>query len=132
MRVYDTPPDVLEPTEVKFDQIDGNNDKFVFAIAASGWHTAALVIDMSPGTLPKSSSKTNVPPGSGDDGENDVDQVVETMTIAAILTTDPRCRVPTHRCGGEVESECIHNLDRCTHASLIPSVPLQLNRLRPE
>lgn len=36
MRMYDTPPDVLEPAEVRFDQIDGNNDKFVFAIAASG------------------------------------------------------------------------------------------------
>jgi len=32
---------------------------------------------MSPGALPKSSNKPNVSPGSGDDGENDVDQVVE-------------------------------------------------------
>lgn len=35
-RMYDAPPDVLEPTLVNFDQIDGRNDKFVFAIAASG------------------------------------------------------------------------------------------------
>ncbi|KAF8315452.1 RCC1/BLIP-II, partial [Clavulina sp. PMI_390] len=41
-------PDVAEPTVVRFDHEDGKNDKFVFAITASGWHTAALVIDLDP------------------------------------------------------------------------------------
>ncbi|KAF8514431.1 regulator of chromosome condensation 1/beta-lactamase-inhibitor protein II [Hysterangium stoloniferum] len=42
------PPDVIEPTEVKFGTQNGDNGRevFVFDIAASGWHTGALVIDM--------------------------------------------------------------------------------------
>lgn len=51
-RLYRTPPDVLEPTAVRFDHVDGKRDKFVFQIAASGWQTAALVIDMEPEKAP--------------------------------------------------------------------------------
>lgn len=37
--MFDTPPQVSEPTQVRFDQIDGKDDKFVFAITASGVST---------------------------------------------------------------------------------------------
>ncbi|KAF8587910.1 RCC1/BLIP-II [Ramaria rubella] len=43
-----TPPDVLEPTEVKFGTRKGGKGRksFVFDATASGWHTGALVIDL--------------------------------------------------------------------------------------
>ncbi|KAF8329532.1 uncharacterized protein EI90DRAFT_2923863 [Cantharellus anzutake] len=41
-----SPPGVEVPSEVFFDHEDGKKDKFVFAIAARGWHTVALVIDL--------------------------------------------------------------------------------------
>jgi SCF-associated factor 1 len=40
------PPDVTEPTLVKFAGDDGTR-KFCFAAAAAGWHFGALVIDVS-------------------------------------------------------------------------------------
>lgn len=42
------PPDVAEPTEVKFCTRNGRNrrESFVFGATASGWHTGALVIDL--------------------------------------------------------------------------------------
>ncbi|KAF9519464.1 hypothetical protein BS47DRAFT_1468626 [Hydnum rufescens UP504] len=46
------PRDVQEPTEVRFDYQDHKRDKFVFSVAASGWHTAALVIDLEPNNPP--------------------------------------------------------------------------------
>jgi SCF-associated factor 1 len=46
------PRDVEEPTEVRFDYQDHKRDKFVFSVAASGWHTAALVIDLEPNNPP--------------------------------------------------------------------------------
>ena len=43
-----TPPDVREPTEVKFDHGLKNKgkQKYVFAAAAAGWHMGALVVDL--------------------------------------------------------------------------------------
>jgi len=35
-RSYPTPPDVKEPSLVRFNHVDGKKDKFVFSIAASG------------------------------------------------------------------------------------------------
>jgi SCF-associated factor 1 len=42
------PPEVTEPTEVKFGTRDGGkgHESFVFSATASGWHTGALVIDL--------------------------------------------------------------------------------------
>ena len=45
-RTPSSPPKVEVPSEVFFDHEDGKADKFVFAIAACGWHTVALVIDV--------------------------------------------------------------------------------------
>lgn len=40
------PGDVTMPTEINFDRnTNGNGKKVVVSIAASGWHTGALVID---------------------------------------------------------------------------------------
>lgn len=42
-----SPPDVDEPTEVRFDHgLKESKDMFCFTVAASGWHTGALVADM--------------------------------------------------------------------------------------
>ncbi|EKM49963.1 uncharacterized protein PHACADRAFT_264421 [Phanerochaete carnosa HHB-10118-sp] len=43
-----TPPDVRDPTEVRFDHKRKNKGKetYVFAAAAAGWHMGALVIDL--------------------------------------------------------------------------------------
>ena len=38
--------DVEEPTEVRFDHSRKNTNEFCFSIAAAGWHTGALVIDL--------------------------------------------------------------------------------------
>lgn len=42
------PPDVNEPTEVKFGTSNGSDERetFVFGATAAGWHTGALVIDL--------------------------------------------------------------------------------------
>lgn len=41
-------PDVQKPTEVRFDHGDKEeSQKFCFAATAAGWHTGALVIDLS-------------------------------------------------------------------------------------
>ncbi|KAI0730903.1 RCC1/BLIP-II [Earliella scabrosa] len=43
------PPDVLKPTEVRFDYGEKRKrPKYCFAAAALGWHTGALVIDLDP------------------------------------------------------------------------------------
>ncbi|PFH46985.1 hypothetical protein AMATHDRAFT_153212 [Amanita thiersii Skay4041] len=48
--VYDPPP-VNVPTEVRFDHLNKQRkDKFCIAVAAGGWHTGALVIDLEPGS----------------------------------------------------------------------------------
>ena len=46
--VPSTPPDVREPTEVRFDHERKNKGRetYVFAAAAAGWHMGALVIDL--------------------------------------------------------------------------------------
>ncbi|KLO11069.1 RCC1/BLIP-II protein [Schizopora paradoxa] len=42
-------PDVAVPTEVRFDhESKKKKDRFCFAVAAAGWHTGALVIDLDP------------------------------------------------------------------------------------
>ncbi len=42
-------PDVSVPTEVRFDHgLKKRKDRFCFAVAAAGWHTGALVIDLDP------------------------------------------------------------------------------------
>lgn len=41
-------PDVQVPTEVRFDHNVKKKDQFCFSACASGWHTAALVIDLDP------------------------------------------------------------------------------------
>lgn len=44
------PPSVETPTEVRFDYGRKTpKDRFCFAIAAAGWHTGALVIDLEVG-----------------------------------------------------------------------------------
>ncbi|KAG6821200.1 hypothetical protein H0H93_004020 [Arthromyces matolae] len=44
------PPAVDTPREVRFDHgVKSPKDRFCFAIAAAGWHTGALVIDLEPG-----------------------------------------------------------------------------------
>jgi len=44
------PPSVETPTEVRFDYgKKTSKDRFCFAIAAAGWHTGALVIDLEVG-----------------------------------------------------------------------------------
>ncbi|KIP10060.1 hypothetical protein PHLGIDRAFT_28732 [Phlebiopsis gigantea 11061_1 CR5-6] len=45
-----TPPDVREPTAVRFDHMlkSKGRKKFVFAATAAGWHSGALVIDLEP------------------------------------------------------------------------------------
>ena len=44
------PPSVEAPTEVRFDHGRKTpKDRFCFAIAAAGWHTGALVIDLEVG-----------------------------------------------------------------------------------
>jgi SCF-associated factor 1 len=45
-RFHGTPPDVHRPTEVRFDHEGSVKKGFCFAIAAAGWHTGALVIDL--------------------------------------------------------------------------------------
>lgn len=41
------PPSVEVPTEVRFDHGKQRSaDRFCFAVAAAGWHTGALVIDL--------------------------------------------------------------------------------------
>jgi SCF-associated factor 1 len=42
------PPEVREPTEVRFDHMlkSKGKERFVFAAAAAGWHMGALVIDL--------------------------------------------------------------------------------------
>ncbi|KAG6886234.1 hypothetical protein C0993_010796 [Termitomyces sp. T159_Od127] len=48
-RILD-PPAVAVPTEVRFDHgLKFPKDRFCFSIAAAGWHTGALVIDLEPG-----------------------------------------------------------------------------------
>ena len=45
MRV--TPPNVTVPTEVRFDHGEATRRRtHCFAVAAAGWHTSALVIDL--------------------------------------------------------------------------------------
>jgi SCF-associated factor 1 len=40
-------PDVLEPTEVRFDhELTKPRKRFAFAAAAAGWHMGALVVDL--------------------------------------------------------------------------------------
>jgi len=48
IRIRGEPPRVTEPTEVKFGTKGDHPGRksFVFKAAASGWHTAALVIDL--------------------------------------------------------------------------------------
>lgn len=42
------PPQVEVPTEVRFDHNKQHPvDRFCFAVAAAGWHTGALVIDLN-------------------------------------------------------------------------------------
>ena len=43
-----TPPDVHEPTEVRFNHERKNKGKetYIFAAAAAGWHMGVLVIDL--------------------------------------------------------------------------------------
>ncbi|KAI0078721.1 RCC1/BLIP-II [Panus rudis PR-1116 ss-1] len=70
------PPDVNEPTEVRFDHGSKNKrETFCFAATASGWHTGALVIDLDPkeeheeedeelripGTFPSGDASANQP-----------------------------------------------------------------------
>ncbi|KAG5647470.1 hypothetical protein DXG03_009401 [Asterophora parasitica] len=44
-----TPPAVEVPTEVRFDHgRKTRKDRFCFSVAAAGWHTGALVIDLEP------------------------------------------------------------------------------------
>lgn len=51
------PPDVQKPQEVHFDVgSDQGRRKFVVSVAASGWHTGALVIDLDPSEERASSS----------------------------------------------------------------------------
>lgn len=40
------PPDVQEPTEVRFDWGGAKKKKYCFAATAAGWHMGALVIDL--------------------------------------------------------------------------------------
>lgn len=40
------PRDAAVPTRVTFDHEDGVQDRYVFAVAAAGWHCGALVIDL--------------------------------------------------------------------------------------
>ena len=40
------PPNVTDPTEVRFDHNGEKGKKFVFAATAGGWHTGALVMSM--------------------------------------------------------------------------------------
>ncbi|KAF8892149.1 regulator of chromosome condensation 1/beta-lactamase-inhibitor protein II [Infundibulicybe gibba] len=45
--IWDTPPAVATPTEVRFDHGRKKpREMFCFSAAASGWHTGALVIDL--------------------------------------------------------------------------------------
>ena len=44
---YDGRGMVDVPTEVRFDhELQGHKDRFCVAVAAAGWHTGALVIDL--------------------------------------------------------------------------------------
>jgi SCF-associated factor 1 len=44
---YGSLPDVEVPTEVRFDHgRKSPKDRFCFSVAAAGWHTGALVIDL--------------------------------------------------------------------------------------
>ena len=52
---HGSPPDVTVPSEVRFDhglKAEGRVDRYCFAAAASGWHTAALVIDLAGDEFP--------------------------------------------------------------------------------
>ena len=45
--LYDGRGSVDVPTEVRFDHgMQGRKDRFCLAVAAAGWHTGALVIDL--------------------------------------------------------------------------------------
>lgn len=49
------PSDVTAPSEVRFDhglKAEGRVERYCFAAAASGWHTGALVIDLSGDEVP--------------------------------------------------------------------------------
>jgi len=49
LRPHARVPNVTVPTEVRFDHgLKKRKDRFCFAVAAAGWHTAALVIDLDP------------------------------------------------------------------------------------
>jgi SCF-associated factor 1 len=44
---FGPPPDVEAPTEVRFDHgRKSPKDRYCFSVAAAGWHTGALVIDL--------------------------------------------------------------------------------------
>jgi SCF-associated factor 1 len=76
------PPEVKEPTEVRFDREDHKRDKFVFAIAASGWHTAALVIDLQPNNPPApSTSDVHQGPSTSQGLRNRVEGKTRTGTM---------------------------------------------------
>ena len=47
---YEPPPDIMVPTEVRFDhrmEAEGRVRRYCFAAAASAWSTAAFVIDLA-------------------------------------------------------------------------------------
>jgi SCF-associated factor 1 len=47
---YGDPPDVTVPSEVRFDhgsEAKGRAERYCFAVAASRWNTAALVVDLA-------------------------------------------------------------------------------------
>ena len=49
------PPNVAVPSEVRFDhglEAEGRVERYCFAAAAGGWHTAALVIDLAGDDVP--------------------------------------------------------------------------------
>ena len=52
---YQLPPDVTIPTEVRFDhglEVKGRVERYCFAVNASGYHTAALVVDFAEDEVP--------------------------------------------------------------------------------
>ncbi|KAG9127297.1 hypothetical protein FRC07_014967 [Ceratobasidium sp. 392] len=55
------------PTRVSFEHEDGVRDRYVFAVAAAGWHCGALVIDLHSSSSASNESRAGAPESLGTD-----------------------------------------------------------------
>lgn len=85
------PRDADVPTRVSFDHEDGVRDRYVFAVAAAGWHCGALVIDLHSSSSASAEANPKVEPNQASANERMEDH---TRRDAEAGTSQPIAALP--------------------------------------